>query len=694
VPRLHRGGVVLFGVRALNLPVRLASATLAILVVALSLLVQAAGSPQPVLAQEAGPTTRLRLDLDCVARWDGDDVGGSLDLRVRGSGFTPGSQVVLRFAAQGALTMSQEALSNSLALDPAVATRVGQAVSEQPAIETIPVSDLGTFDTPLTVFWPVAEGTYLVTASTRGGGPTGTAILLVPCQPTLTLETDCNAQSDGASPGSVRMTGSGFGAGAVVEVSLSGPGVQRLLGTVVTDRDGAFELESTALDDLAGTYRLLADQPGSKQQAVAYLESPCSLARVEVQPDCAPAGSPPTRMPMSVEASGLHAGTTALVIFDARASHEVWLARVARDGTISMRIEPYRRAPGEYTLRITNEGNARPMRVATTSVTVPCEPRDVSISATPECARPALIGDDERSLSIEVSGIGFERGRVTVVFDADAIVAAQEFLTEADDEGAFSLTITPPAAPAGVYLIRATQSGVRSVQSVDVFPPLEATTTVRSPCRDREPPPLELEPNCGPAARGVEDAYELLVSGQDFYPASVVFITFGDGEGPVVEALAEAGGRFTTTFLTRGRREGTYRIRAVQRDILLQEVAVAEGIFTVPCAIDPEIAISPDYGPAGYTAHVTGTGFQPGTTMTLRWDRGINVDRPTSVTVADDGNFDVFVFILPNDFTGQRTLRAGLQGDPDAFSDVLADYVVVQGSGVPGTTDAGIVTRR
>jgi hypothetical protein len=116
--------------------------------------------------------------------------------------------------------------------------------------------------------------------------------------------------------------------------------------------------------------------------------------------------------------------------------------------------------------------------------------------------------------------------------------------------------------------------------------------------------------------------------------------------------------------------------------------------FTVLCSIVPSIAITPDHGQAGYTTLVEGTDFGPGTTVTLTWDAGIEADRPFEVTVEADGTFEIYLFILPNDWSGERTLTAGLLGGP-AFAGVTDVYVVVPGSGLPlGSDGRWIVGRR
>jgi len=65
------------------------------------------------------------------------------------------------------------------------------------------------------------------------------------------------------------------------------------------------------------------------------------------------------------------------------------------------------------------------------------------------------------------------------------------------------------------------------------------------------------------------------------------------------------------------------------------------------------------------------------------------------VTIEADGTFEIYLFILPNDWSGERTLTAGLPGGPGAFPGVTDEYFVVPGSGLPlGSDGDRIVGRR
>lgn len=144
-----------------------------------------------------------------------------------------------------------------------------------------------------------------------------------------------------------------------------------------------------------------------------------------------------------------------------------------------------------------------------------------------------------------------------------------------------------------------------------------------------------------------------------------------------------------------GLEAGTYWLRVVQLDSAGARLARTDNVqVTVPCPVDPRIEIVPDSGPPGYTALVEGDGFRPGTIATLTWDDGITAGQQVEVQIGDDGSFEAYLFILPNDWAGERSLMAGLPGEPDAYPAASDVYVVVPGAGTPPGPGGVIVDRR
>jgi len=88
----------------------------------------------------------------------------------------------------------------------------------------------------------------------------------------------------------------------------------------------------------------------------------------------------------------------------------------------------------------------------------------------------------------------------------------------------------------------------------------------------------------------------------------------------------------------------------------------------------PSLSLSPSLGQAGQATTVTGTGFAPSATVTLRWRPGIG---EWTVQAGGDGSFRTQVLVLPKDVEGPRTLQA--TGNVAA----TASYLVVPASDQP-----------
>ena len=142
--------------------------------------------------------------------WTGDDVGGTLDLVARGSGFQPGSTVDFAFGERGDPLKLGD---NVIRIDDAEFALELDATPDEaePPLASALVGPLGTFDVGVGTYWPFSDGAYTLAAVTRGGGPAASTDLIVPCAPTLSVTPTC--VSDASAPGApatlVRVTGSG-----------------------------------------------------------------------------------------------------------------------------------------------------------------------------------------------------------------------------------------------------------------------------------------------------------------------------------------------------------------------------------------------------------------------------------------------------------------------------------------------------
>lgn len=678
-------GALLHRLRALTLR-RLLAASLVWLA---SLTMLQVAAPAPVAAQPPQPERPvpwLRLDPDCLAP------AGQTRVRVLGSGFDPGTTVDIRLLVPGPSFLSA-------ALDPDASGMRARTAQDLPIVASADVDRLGTFTAAFTLPGNSPEGTYEVRARTRGGGPERTESLTKPCDESLTLDSGCRPTSRGV-PDRLVVRGAGYVPGDdQIDVRIwgsaeDGPVRQQ---QARADSSGRFRVEFRIRNLEPGIYRIDA-YSFLDYGTNAYFETPCPRLNVDIVPDCGPAGGPPDRMSVRVSASGFLPRQRAFIIWDTPRSYEVFPTRTDPDGNLLMDIAPYQRGPGEYAVRVrTEQDDTGIVRQRSVPFTIPCAPRQAELAAT-ECRRPAIEGEDEWRWQVDLTGSGFRPGRVNIVFDSTGVVGAQRFALEADEAGRIDGTIDPVAGPSGRYRIVARQAGSDAPAEAGVEAVLAASaqTTFVTPCGPRDAPPAPaIVEICGPEARGQESAYDIVVSGEGFYGGGIVRIAFGSGSGSQVFTAPAPGGAYERTISPDGRPEGTYPIRVTQRDVAGNVLATSRrALFTVPCPIDPTLVIVPDQGPAGYTALVEGRGFRPGSVVTLTWDVGLQAGVPQEVTADGDGDFDLYVYILPNDWPGIRNLTAGLPEDPAAFPDVRDEYLVVRGSGLPPGPGGGIVNRR
>ena len=465
-----------------------------------------------------------------------------------------------------------------------------------------------------------------------------------------------------------------------------------------------------------------------------WVDTSCSPPpTLSASPKCEPAGSPPSRMPVHVTGTGFHPDRRIEIVFDPDRSYELWRVRADAQGNFDALIYPYRRSNGVYNVRARSPGElgglAPPMRVARDSIEVPC-PRPVTpppdgdevtppdgdevspppppptvpprpkatLTTDPSCVRPAIQGDEPRLISLRVQGTGWDPGPVTIDYDAPGKLPGRSVTRKADRSGRIDDTvrIRPPASGTAGITARQTVAKVGSIIARGRTQQISAKARVTAPCRKREPPPLTIRPECGIPAEGIPDAYAITVIGKDFYRGSDVSIGYGAADRREwFSARPETSGRVKATIVVDGRRDELVPIVAEQLDTRGLAVARSSARFTVPCPIDPTITIEPEQGPPGYTALVKGDDFWPGTTVTLRWDTGIDAGHEYQVQVEADGTFETYLLIMHHDWPGKRNLRAGMPGEPDVFPDAEDDYLVVPDSGQPaGEPGDQVIDRR
>jgi hypothetical protein len=95
----------------------------------------------------------------------------------------------------------------------------------------------------------------------------------------------------------------------------------------------------------------------------------------------------------------------------------------------------------------------------------------------------------------------------------------------------------------------------------------------------------------------------------------------------------------------------------------------------------PELVVTPEVGRPGRTVEVSGTGFPPGATVRLDWDRGFSPG--ATVTASREGEIDLRLLVRSGDGLGERWLEAWVDGA------VVAEdsHLVVIDAAIPGGPD-------
>ncbi len=644
-------------------------------------------SPQTVRAAPSG-FAGLSASRSCVDLDRDPSTPDSVDVTIKGHGFEPGTTVDIYVNVTGVESFPEPS-------------------------DTVQVSDLGVFQGRVSLLQPAESLQYAISAVTRGGeGINGSMTIDAPCPPTVSVSPTCGTPD---APFDLTFVVDGFLPDTTIRVGIIVAPDGIVSDPQTTDGQGHLEYTMRGIGPLpAGTYQAAAVQNenasariAARRGAVAAqtpIELPCVTPAITLDPDCAPAGSPPDHMAVTIAGQGFEYGA-AVITWDVGGSDEEFhIDQIADNGVFSVQVDPWQRSRGSrITVRVTQtfprpEGSelssyvlaTRPPRVAEASFRVPCRPTSKPVMALdPDCDTPALVGDADRRYSIAVTASGLVPGSVDVVFDAGGVATditpAEHFPGEVGKDGALApMTITPLARPVGEYQVAILQREQLVIAS-----------TFRIPCDKPTAAIRPLQPDCGPITPGLAGSYSIRVRGRGFYPGAVTVLLDPQGTPDTLQTMVRNDGTFDVRLQGTGRDRGEYTITARQRDAR-GTVLRASRTFTVPC-VEPVLTIAPPSGPGGYATLVTGADFPPGTTVTLTWDRGITAATPVEATVGADGTFSASVFLLPHDIPGPRVLTAGTPTDPAAYPGVTANYLVTEGSGQPpgGAGDpGGVIYRR
>jgi len=163
---------------------------------------------------------------------------------------------------------------------------------------------------------------------------------------------------------------------------------------------------------------------------------------------------------------------------------------------------------------------------------------------------------------------------------------------------------------------------------------------------------IELSPTSGPFGT------VLSVTGTGFSPNSAVSITFDGSQ--VATTQSDNNGDFDATFTVLSFTTGPKTVEAIQGG------NSDSATFTVTSSVNPVLGINPKSGPVGTSVTVSGTGFDPSSTVTITFDGNPVTKIPTTVTTNPEGGFSGVTFLVPSSSTASKTVEATTQGSKTA----------------------------
>jgi hypothetical protein len=182
------------------------------------------------------------------------------------------------------------------------------------------------------------------------------------------------------------------------------------------------------------------------------------------------------------------------------------------------------------------------------------------------------------------------------------------------------------------------------------------------------------------------------VSGSAFTPSTTVYLFFGSQ--PVTSFNTGTGTFFTPFTIPLGITPGFYTVTIQTTSIYTPANILATAYFTVTAR---QITITPTSGYVGSTVTVSGSGFNPSSTVTIYFD----TTAIRTVAATASGSFSGATFTVPESYRGTHTIK-GKDAGGDSLdvtfttlqkttvsqtSGVVGDQVTLDGTGFTGTSN-------
>jgi PKD repeat protein len=436
-------------------------------------------------------------------------------------------------------------------------------------------------------------------------------------------------QSDG---GMVTLSGSGFAASSPVTFTFDGTTVATNPSSVTTDSNGNFTgvTFSVPAGATVGPHTVAATD-GSTDTA----SGPLNVDSLSVSPGGQSVGGTVT-----VSGSGFAPSSPVTISFDGST-----VATTTSDGSGNI--------PSGVTFTVPAGTSVGPHTVAATDGS-----GDIAGSALGVDSVSVSPAGQSAGGTVTLSGSGFApSSSMTFTFDGATVTTNPSTVTTDGSGSFFNVTFSVPAgASVGSHTVVATDGSTDTAST-----PLNVDSLSVSPS--------------GESAGGT-----VTVSGSGFAADSPMTFTF-DGTTVTTDpasVTSDGSGNFSnvTFSVPDAASAGAHTVSTTDE---------SNDIASTPLNVD-SLSVSPSGQSPGGTATLSGSGFAPGSPVTVKFDDTTQSTIPASVTADSGGNFSNVTFSIPNGASvGPHTVSASDQSRDIASSPLNVETVVIQqASGVTG----------
>jgi hypothetical protein len=452
-------------------------------------------------------------------------------------------------------------------------------------IATTTASASGSFSLVVTI--PAAEiGTHLLVG--KGASTSGQASRSYLVLPTTAISI---SQTSGGPGSGTTVTGVGFHRGETVSIFWDSTGSTGTLLTTTTANDqGEINANVSIPGSSAGNHYIVARGNFSGLQAsrtfiVSEGTSGPTAPRIALNVYSGFVGAT-----LTVDGAGYLANESVQIFWDSTGSSGTLLttATATNDGTFSTTITIPQTTDGRHL--VVGRGMQSGLKPS----------RSLTIQSAPAVTGTPVTGPT--GSTTDVSGLRFGASESIELF-WNSSSGSPLSVAAANPDGSFTIGVSIPASAAvGDHQIiaRGVTSRFEAAMTFTVAPPPATTITIT--------------PSSGVPGTSVT------VTGSGFGSNEPVRIRWDNtSSGLQLGSLnADAGGSFTTTITVPDASTGPHRVIAHAQTS--GKKPFLEFTVTEPQPVDPRIVIDPIQGRTGTIVTVTGSGYQPGETIELRWN--------------------------------------------------------------------------